>query len=78
MGAAFFAAGFFAAGFLAAAFLGAAFFAGFLAAGFVAAGAAGVATGVVISAMGGSFTPFWAVLEGEVREVGGVLAFFMP
>ena len=78
-GAAFFTA-FFTAGFLAAAFLGAAFLAaGFLGAAFFAgfgASAGGGRRGV--SAMGGSFTPFWAGLEGVVREDGLPLASFAP
>ena len=72
--AGFLAAAFLTAGFLAAAFfLGAAFFAGFL-----AATGSVVATRLVSSAMGGSFTPFWAGLEGVVREDGLPIAFFMP
>ena len=83
-GAAFFTA-FFTAGFLAAAFLGAAFLgAAFLAAGFLGAaffagfGASAGGGRRGVSAMGGSFTPFWAGLEGVVREDGLPLASFAP
>ena len=78
-GAAFFTA-FFTAGFLAAAFFGAAFLAaGFLGAAFFAGFAASTAGGRRgVSAMGGSFTPFWAGLEGVVREDGLPLASFAP
>ena len=73
LGAAFFGAAFFAAGFLGAAFFGAAF----LGAAFLAAGAS-VGVTWIGSAMGGSFTPFWAGLEGVVREDGVPLATFAP
>ena len=79
-GAAFFTAAFFTAGFLAAAFFGAAFLAaGFLGAAFFAGFAASTGGGRRgVSAMGGSFTPFWAGLEGVVREEGLPLASFAP